>query len=522
MPAFNLASVNHYPVRRAASNMPRIGSWVAHNNLIRALHDFGVVNRWSFLPSGGPGPISGDEQRAFDEFSRNDYPRQLTRPNLKPWESLFVDRVPDAFVSAIPWSQRLAELADLPGGARPGIVTVLHSVPWPDMRSSYFNLAQTSVSRDVIVPTSTDAERAFRAVVSWPPRSARSPVHATIKRIPLGVTVPSLVPDGRDTRYRLGFNEADCVVLYFGRLSPVYKADLVPLLIMLKRLLDAGLSVALVISGSDEGYGSDLKSLASELGIGYAFRVLPNPSDDERSNLYGLSDIFVSPSDNIQESFGLTLLEAMAHAKPVVASDWSGYRDIVVDGSTGFLIPTHTYAYAFEAAALLMPIDPSTQRTTGRIAQSTTVDIPALTKKVELLVRSKPLRVQMGETGRRRIELDYSWKTVASQYAELFAAQKERALDHGRAQSWPLSRAFAHYPTRVLRHSDVVSAAVGQSPGLLEPLFRAHSRLAAAILESAEKPIRLGRLISSSGQTEIVLRLIKYGLLQTTQVQKGP
>ena len=40
-----------------------------------------------------------------------------------------------------------------------------------------------------------------------------------------------------------------------------------------------------------------------------------------------IPDIFVSLSDNIQETFGLTPLEGMASGLPVVATDWNGYRD---------------------------------------------------------------------------------------------------------------------------------------------------------------------------------------------------
>ena len=37
---------------------------------------------------------------------------------------------------------------------------------------------------------------------------------------------------------------------------------------------------------------------------------------------------------------GLRLIQAMACALPVVASDWNGYRDLVINGETGFLVPT--------------------------------------------------------------------------------------------------------------------------------------------------------------------------------------
>jgi hypothetical protein len=50
--------------------------------------------------------------------------------------------------------------------------------------------------------------------------------------------------------------------------------------------------------------------------------------------------VFISLSDNIQETFGLALIEAMAASMPVVATDWDGCRDIVVHGETGFLVRT--------------------------------------------------------------------------------------------------------------------------------------------------------------------------------------
>ncbi|MDQ7727293.1 glycosyltransferase [Halomonas sp. SpR8] len=52
----------------------------------------------------------------------------------------------------------------------------------------------------------------------------------------------------------------------------------------------------------------------------------------------GQLDIVVNLS-RFQESFGRTVLEAMAAARPVVAYDWGALNELVVEGETGFLVP---------------------------------------------------------------------------------------------------------------------------------------------------------------------------------------
>ena len=51
------------------------------------------------------------------------------------------------------------------------------------------------------------------------------------------------------------------------------------------------------------------------------------------------ADVFCSPADNLQETFGISVLEAMASRLPVIASDWNGYRDLVQHGQTGWIVP---------------------------------------------------------------------------------------------------------------------------------------------------------------------------------------
>jgi glycosyltransferase involved in cell wall biosynthesis len=58
-------------------------------------------------------------------------------------------------------------------------------------------------------------------------------------------------------------------------------------------------------------------------------------------------DIAVFPANNALESFGLAAAEAMACGKPVIASDAGGFREVVQDRVTGFLVaPGNTEAIA--------------------------------------------------------------------------------------------------------------------------------------------------------------------------------
>ena len=78
-----------------------------------------------------------------------------------------------------------------------------------------------------------------------------------------------------------------------------------------------------------------------KLGIGDGL-ALTQIIETENSKIESLNaaNIFVSLSDNIQETFGLTVIEAMAAELPCVVTDWNGYKDLVKDNETGYLIPT--------------------------------------------------------------------------------------------------------------------------------------------------------------------------------------
>src|SRR5262249_17249856 len=68
--------------------------------------------------------------------------------------------------------------------------------------------------------------------------------------------------------------------------------------------------------------------------------VLDGREPTQLARAWACADCFCSLSDNIQETFGLTPIEAMASSLPCLVTDWNGYRDTVRDGIDGFAVPT--------------------------------------------------------------------------------------------------------------------------------------------------------------------------------------
>ncbi|HYX11691.1 MAG TPA: glycosyltransferase [Candidatus Acidoferrum sp.] len=88
------------------------------------------------------------------------------------------------------------------------------------------------------------------------------------------------------------------------------------------------------------GEGSRLESLqeqARELGI--AERVVFTGRRDDIPAVTAALDIAVLPS--YREAQGLTILEAMALSRPVIASNVGGIPEMIDDGVTGILVPPH-------------------------------------------------------------------------------------------------------------------------------------------------------------------------------------
>lgn len=134
-------------------------------------------------------------------------------------------------------------------------------------------------------------------------------------------------------------------------------------------------------------YREALERLADKLGVAGRVRFLGKVEQEDLAALYRSSSMLVATSF-VNETFGMSLGEAMACGAAVVASDFGGFKEVVVPGLTGLTA---------------RPQDPSD-----------------LAEKVTMLLADPQLRLSMGAYGRERVTSLFSWQAVANRLEEVY------------------------------------------------------------------------------------------------------
>ncbi|MEM7238077.1 MAG: glycosyltransferase family 4 protein, partial [Pseudomonadota bacterium] len=164
--------------------------------------------------------------------------------------------------------------------------------------------------------------------------------------IPLGIDARAFQFDEAaraSERQRLDLPLDAVVVMTVARLSVFEKMHPAPLMIALERACQqAGLPVLLCMAGwfPNEEEEQIYRACASAFAQSVDVRFVDANDSAHSTSVRAAADIFVMPVDNIQETFGLAVVEAMAAGLPVVCSDWNGLRGTVQHGETGFRVPT--------------------------------------------------------------------------------------------------------------------------------------------------------------------------------------
>lgn len=138
-------------------------------------------------------------------------------------------------------------------------------------------------------------------------------------------------------------------VLFVSTLWRYKNAD--GLLRSFAQIADRFVGTDVVIAGRDHGgYRAELESLSTELGIRERVIFLDHVPNDLLPDLYRGARVFVYPS--LEETFGLTLVEAMKCGVPIIASSTSSIPEIL--GGAGVLItPTEPAQLSTALAAVL-------------------------------------------------------------------------------------------------------------------------------------------------------------------------
>jgi len=134
-----------------------------------------------------------------------------------------------------------------------------------------------------------------------------------------------------------------------------------------------------------------LISYSKRLGARRNFIFIGKVSDEILPQIYNCADIFVLPS--LQEGQGITLLEAQACAKPVIAFNVGGVGECVKHGETGLLIKPESFK---------------------------------LGDAIIKLLRDEALRVKMGASGRRFVCESFSWDVTAEKMFDTYVEAIEK------------------------------------------------------------------------------------------------
>ena len=253
--------------------------------------------------------------------------------------------------------------------------------------------------------------------------------------IPLGVNpeefpTPSqrwYAESGQENSPALTFREKSgigekLVFLCLGRISHFSKMDFMPVIAAFKRAESLGLpakAYVLVLAGfanSEDKLPETLQNYAKSQGI--ELIVIVNPDNKLRQTLYASADIFISPADSLQETFGLTVIEAGISGLPVIVSDFNGYKDTVMHKHTGFLVPTIGLEDTKSNNALSRLWFDNQYH--FKLSQSTVVHVPQMAEHIVELALNKKLRRRMGENARKHCLDNFSWQKVIKKYVQLW------------------------------------------------------------------------------------------------------
>lgn len=210
--------------------------------------------------------------------------------------------------------------------------------------------------------------------------------------VPCGVDLYQFRPmDKMQARARLGWKPGDFIALQLSRIVPRKGIDNV---IEALAHLDDRIPARLVVVGGDSVQPDEaitpeigrLRGLARARGVADRVEFIGHRARADLRTYYAAADVFVSTP--WYESFGITVLEAMACGAPVIGSAVGGIQYTVLDGVTGYLVPPK--------------------------------DSLGLARAMSVLHDNPSVAQALGRAGTRRVRCNFTWDRVTSELLRVY------------------------------------------------------------------------------------------------------
>ncbi|MFB3778134.1 MAG: glycosyltransferase family 4 protein [Bryobacteraceae bacterium] len=192
---------------------------------------------------------------------------------------------------------------------------------------------------------------------------------------------PLRTAEGRKLRRDLGFSDSDLLIGAVGRLAP--QKGFIYLLQAMPAILKEAPAAHLVLAGEGP-LEEELKEETRKTGVAGRIHFLGFRSDVPA--LLAAFDVFALPS--LWEGLSISLIEALAAGKAIVATDIDGNREVVDHGKTALVVPP--------------------------------ADVPALASALGLLLSDRPLAERLASSARRSAEVRFSVRRMVEQNLEVY------------------------------------------------------------------------------------------------------
>lgn len=445
------------------SSSPFLGRSVADKDFLIALLRYGQFDEYHFFCESDQ--IQADLQKIISEAALSgEQHNKIKTFYLFQLEQQVTSTEYTVFHATDPVIDKLLHMRNTYRCAAPFAVTgYTHTLSSRNLAPAYLlTLMQAPGAYDAIICSSDCGRQVMHKIYAHLSQSFQTAFgrdldyQGQFPHIPLGINVSTF---GRltqaEARQKLGFPLEVKLVLSIARLSPSSKMDYYPLLDVFAQVKHKIPNSKLILAGGmteeKENYLQELQRYCTEKNIAQDVILYPNFPPEHKPLLYRAADVFVSPSDNLQETFGLTILEALASELPVVCSDWNGYKELIQDGINGYKIPT-----------ILPQNNPNLEHFTlfslnpgYVVSQFTSIDQPQMTARIlDILTAADPgiMRQQAAKSVQ-----PYDWAQIIPQFETLWKKLNQQARQNWHPGQYnlafPLLDIFSHYSTHTLKDS---------------------------------------------------------------------